>query len=271
MHAGKVVRLWWVAALLSAGLVAAGAQDPWADQVVSYDPAGEADLGYDDPQTVLGSPERFTGEGAYPAAVTPFNGPWLADEVVSIGAGGHLTVAFDEPITDDPGHLFGVDLIIFGNGFFADDDYPNGHVAGVFADGPFRVSVSADNVNWVELATDRYDGLFPTLGYLDLDGPYDTQPGSVPSDFTRPLDPSLTMADFDGRTFDEIVAMYDGSGGGIPLDIGPAGLTAVRYVRIDVPAGATSPEIDAFAAVPEPSSATLLGVAIVACALRRGR
>jgi len=260
-----------VVGVLVACVAGAWAQDPWADQVVSYDAAGEAGMGYDDPAVALGEPERFTGEGAYPGAVTPFNGPWQADEVVSIGAGGHLTVAFDEPITDDPSHRFGVDLIIFGNGFFADDDYPNGHVAGVFADGPFTVSVSADNVNWVEVATDRFDGLFPTLGYLDLTGPYDTQPGSVPSDFTRPLDPSLTMADFDGKTFDEIVTMYDGSGGGIPLDIGPTGLASVNYVRIDVPAGATSPEIDAFAAVPEPSSAALLCAAVLACALRRGR
>ncbi len=248
----------------------ARAQDPWADQISSYDAGNGADVGYTDPLTALGEPARMTGETPWVATVTPFNGPWRTDQVVSIGQGGHLTVGFDQPITDDPGHLFGVDFIIFGNGFFGDANWPEGQVGGLFEQGPFTVSVSADGVDFTPLEGAYGDAMFPMLGYLDLTGPYDTEPGSVPSDFTKPVDPSLTYADFDGGTFGDILAMYDGSGGGIPFDIGATGLGEVHYVRIDVPDGATSPDFDAFAAVPEPTSALLLGGLVLGWALRRG-
>jgi hypothetical protein len=246
------------------------AQDPWADQVVSYDAGSGADVGYTDPLTALGEPSRMTGTDPWEAAVTPFNGPWLTEQVVSIGAGGHLTVRFDEPIIDDPSHPFGVDLIVFGNGFFADANWPDGVVGGWFEDGPFTVSVSADGVGFEPLPGTHNDALFPMLGYLDLTGPYDTEPGSILSDFTKPVDPSLTYVDFDGLTFDQILALYDGSGGGIPLDIASTGLNEVYYVRIDVPDGATSPDFDALAVVPEPSTAFLLCSFVLARALRRG-
>lgn len=254
-------------------LVASGAfaQDPWADHVISYDPGTGAEPGYTDPLVALGEPERYTGEGIYPGAVTPFNPPWLPEEVVSVGDGGHLTVAFDEPITNDPRHLYGVDFIIFGNGLFLDADFPNGQVGGVLEEGPFAVSVSQDGTNFILLPGTHYDAMFPALGYLDLTGPYDTEPGSVPSDFTRPIDPSLTIDDFLGLRFDEVVALYDGSGGGIPFDIGSTGLNEASYVRIDVLPGATSPEFDALAAVPEPPAAATIGALALACALWRRR
>ena len=250
---------------------AASAQDPWADQVVSYDEGSGADVGYTDPLTALGEPSRMTGTAPWEAAVTPFNGPWLTDQVVSVGGGGHLIVRFDEPISDDPGHLFGVDLIIFGNGFFGDANWPEGEVGGLFEEGPFTVSVSADGVDFAALPGTHNDALFPMLGYLDLTGPYDPDPGSVPSDFTRPVDPALTYADFDGSSFDQILALYDGSGGGIPFDLAGTGLSEVYYVRIDVLEGATSPEFDALAAVPEPTTALLLGGLVLAQARRRGQ
>lgn len=261
-----------VFALVAAATCAADAVgNPWADSIEFYDPGANAEPGYTTPGMALGSPQRMTGEGTpWPGAVTPFNGAWTTDEVVSVGAGGQLIVSFDEPITNDASHLFGVDFLIFGNGFFNDGNYPNGVAAGLIEEGPFTVSVSADGDDYVEVATNQFDAMFPTLGYLDLSGPYETAPGLVPSDFTKPVDPSLTYADFDGKTFAEIVALYDGSGGGIPFDISATGLSEVSYVKIEVPDGAASPEFDAFAAVPEPNSAALLGAALIAVALRRG-
>ena len=270
---GRVLLVCMVGSVLIAffGVATAPAQDPWADQVISYDAGNGADPGYTNPLVSLGVPERYTGEaGGWPGAVTPFNTAWGTDEIVSLGAGGHLTVHFDQLITDDPAHLYGVDFIIFGNGSFVDGSYPNGVVNGLFEEGPFTVSVSANGVDFVPLPGSHYDALFPMLGYLDLTGPYDPNPGSVPSDFTRPVDPTLTMSDFQGRTFAEVVALYDGAGGGIPLDISPTGLSEVSYVRIDVLGGATSPEFDAFAAVPEPSSAILFTTVIYGALRRRG-
>lgn len=231
----------------------APAADPWADQVVSYSPGSGFVPGFTNPAVVLGEPERFTGEGVFPSAVTPFNAPFLPSEIVSVGAGGHLIVRFDEPITNDPSHLYGVDLLIFGNGFFTGPP-----VSGVFEEGPFTVSVSADGTTFVTISGQFFDALFPPLGYLDLTDPFQTTPGSVPSDFTRPVNPSLLadagLGSFFGKTFAEVVALYDGSGGGIPIDIAESGLSRVFFVRVDLAPGAGKAEFDSFAAVPEPGT-----------------
>lgn len=242
------------------------AADPWADRVVSYERGRGFSEGYTNPTVALGEPTRYTGESfGYPGAVTPFNPAFEPDEIVSVGAGGHLTVSFAEPIRD----LHGKDFIIFGNGGFIDSDYPNGRVGGVFADGPFRVSVSRDGVNFVPLEGLFNDATFPMLGYLDLDGPYDPDRGTILSDYTRPINPLLKMEDFFGRTFQEVVALYDGSGGGLALDFSTSGLSEIHFVRIDVPDGSSSPEIDAFAVIPEPPSALALFFASVAAFWRR--
>ena len=244
--------------------------DPWADHIFSYEAGTGLDPAYTNPYVVLGQPERMTGEGIYPGAVTPFNPPWLPEEIVGIGEGGHLTVQFDEPIKDDPAHAFGVDFLLFGNGFLLFGG--GGTIGELSEEGPFTISVSADGDTFVPLAGEHYDAMFPQLGYLDLTDPYDPNPGSVPSNYTRPVDPSLTFeGDFVGKTFEELVELYDGSGGGIPFDISPTGLSAVSYVRVDVPLGASSPEFDAFAAVPEPASFTLLVILAFGGDLRRGR
>ena len=240
----------------------------WATQVVAYEPGFNPEPGYSNVESVLGQPERYTGEGVWPGVVTPFNPPWTASEILSIGSSGSLTVRFDQAITDDPSHLYGVDLILFGNGGFIDAAWPAGEVGGLLEDGPFTVSVSADGNQFFALAGELHDAMFPMLGYADLTDPYATEPGDVPTDYTKPMDPSLTYDDFLGKSFSEIVAMYDGSGGGIPVDIAGCGLSSVQYVRIDVLAGATSVEFDAFAVVPEPSTLAIFGLLVLG-ALRR--
>lgn len=256
-----------MAALAVLSPSAALAADPWASAVVSYDP-GNPGGGPTNPLVVLGEPERFTGEGIFPSAVTPFNPPFLGEEIVAVGTGGHLTVSFQTPIRNDASNPFGVDLLIFGNGFFIDSGFPNGIVGGSFSAGPFKVEVSADNVTYYEVGSDFSDALFPSLGYLDLASPYATSPGSSPSDFTRPVDPSLTLGDLMGKSFSELVAIYDGSGGGIPVDIGGTGLAEAWYVRISVPAGAAVPKFDAFAVVPEPATASCMVLVSCLVALR---
>lgn len=237
---------------------AGGGVDPWADSVVSFTGGSGGTPGYNNPMTTLGSPERITGEVfGFPGPVTPFNPPFQSDEILSIGAGGSLTVFFDQPITDDPAHEYGVDLLIFGNSFFADAT-GSGVVGGIFSDGPFTVSVSADGVSYFPISGTFQDALFPTLSYSDLSGPYDPLPGDVETDFTKPVDPALQLSDLLGASFATLVSLYNGSGGGIPVDIASSGLAAVQYVRIDVPLGSSAPEFDAFAAVPEPGSGAML-------------
>ncbi|MBK8913753.1 MAG: hypothetical protein IPM64_03965 [Phycisphaerales bacterium] len=264
-----------MAALLLTSCVtgAALAQDPWADQVISYASGSNFEVNNDNSATVLGAPERITGETLFdpwdwPATVTPFSTPYQRDEIVSVGAGGHLVVRFDEPIRNDAANPWGLDLILFGNGFFA-DTAPNfdGTVAGLFGEGPFDVSVSFDGVEFFTIATGLNDGLFPMLAYRDVSGPYTSTPGLIPTDFRKPMNPSLTMADFMGLSFAQVLALYGESGGGIALDIAASGLAEAHYVRIDVPEDSSSVEFAAMAAVPEPGALLLLTMLLPA--LRR--
>jgi hypothetical protein len=224
--------------------------DPFADEVISYDPGANPAPGYTDPQTALCAPQRFTGEGVFPSVVSPFSPPFGIDEIVSIGAGGRLIVRFVTPVTDDPGNPFGIDLLIFGNTGFIDTDPPNGRVGGAFGDDGGVVEVSADGIEWHLVSGVPADGLFPTAGYLDA-GPYDAEPGSAPSNFTRPVDPGL-LGDLEGLSHEEVIALYAGAGGGTGIDLASVNPDSVRYVRITNPGDpATTPavEIDAFSDV----------------------
>lgn len=251
---------------------AAGQSNPWADTLVSYVPGSNATAGYTNPGVALGEPTRFTGvSGGFPGAVTPFNAAWEPDEIVSIGEGGELIVRFDEPVLDDPLNPFGIDLLVFGNAWYVDTNWPNGIAGGVMSEGGV-VSVSVNGSVWFEITGVQADGAFPTLGYLDLSNPYATSPGSVLSDFTRPVDPAFNAT---GRMFAEIVSAYGGSGGGVGIDIGAFGLSAISYVRVSNPVGSgMSPEIDAFAdvaAVPSSGVLALLACVSVCGGARRQR
>jgi len=222
--------------------------DPWADRVVSYDPGVLHGSPFDDPGVAVGSPERFTGESAFPGAVTPFNPPYGTDEIVSIGAGGSLVIAFDEPVTDDRDNPFGIDLIIFSNSFFGDDDFPFAVVDGLAAD-PGTIEVSPDGTNWTPVPGVKFDALFPTLGYMDA-GPYDMSPGSFETDFTLPVDPAITLGDLEGLGYPSLVAAYCGSGGGTGVDLTPLGLSSISFVRLSNPVGGSiDVEVDALSDV----------------------
>jgi hypothetical protein len=93
------------------------------------------------------------------------------------------------------------------------------------------------------------------MGYSDVIDPLSSDPGSALTDFTKPVDPSLVTT---GLTLPQMVAAYDGSGGGVGIDISATGLPAISYVRISNAVDAQFvPEIDGFAdvrAVPEPGT-----------------
>jgi hypothetical protein len=242
--------------VLIGGVIAAGAlvheasgqSTPFASAVVHYAAGSGAANGFTNPSAALGAPERFTGEGLIPGCVTPFQPAFRPDEIVSIGAGGSLTVRFAQDVTDDPRNPFGIDLLVFGNAFFTDGGAGSGVVAGLAAEGG-RILVSADGLAWSTVRGVDADGLFPTLGFLDV-GPYATTPGRMPSDFLRPVDPAKSFSTLAGLDYAGLLAAYDGSGGGAGIDLAWVGLDAIRYVRIDGPiASGLSPEIDAFADV----------------------
>jgi hypothetical protein len=236
-------------ALVACSLSASAVADviPFATAVVEYVPGVGAAAGYQNPQSALGWPERFTGEGLYPGVVSPFSSPWLVSEVVSIGLGGRLTLEFASDIVDDPANPYGIDFIVFGNAFFWDVAWPLGVAGQLYAEGG-PVSVSEDGVTFVPVPGAVADGAMPTLGYLDV-GPYSEVPGEVETDFRMPFDPKLAKLPMAGLSFEELRELYGTSGGGRGIDIAATGLGRVRFVRIEGPSGSGSSEVDAITLV----------------------
>lgn len=264
-----------VRALAALGLVASLATstlaNPWASAIIGYHAGNGIDPAYAVPGAALGEPTRFTGVGAFPGAVTPFNPAWMPGEIVSIGPGGWLSVQFPRPVVNDPLNPYGIDFLIFGNAGYIDANYPQGIVGGMFGVGGGIIEVSADGSQWFTVPGVTADSAFPTLGYLDLTDPYATSPGTVLSDFTRPINPALNPH---GLTFAQLVAAYDGSGGGTGVDIDTTGLASISFVRISNPSTATvTVDIDAFAIVTPIPATGAFGLIVVGVPLllRRSR
>ncbi len=257
-------------------LVALGASaalaSPFATSVIDYNPGTNANALYTDAATALGSAERFTGElTAFSAGVTPFNPAFGTDEIVSVGSGGFLTLGFDHAITNDASHSFGVDFIVFGNAGFNDTAFPNGSVGNTPSlfgiGGQATIEVSADGVNWQTAAITTLD-LFPTLGYQDYTNPFTSTPGTIETDFTQAMDPTLGLADIAGLSYDQLLELYSGSGGGIGIDIDSTGLGSVNFVRFTNDS-AERFEIDAVAVVPAPSTLAMCAIGLFVSRRRR--
>lgn len=271
----------WRFALSACLLVALTGTTPaqFASTVIAYD-RGDCTTDYDDPNAALGAPDRMTADWpSGTAPVTIFNPPWGADtnawgadQVFSFGSGGFIEVMFDAPVEDDPRNPFGIDLIVFGNAGLISADWPPTTCtdpAMLFGDDRGTIEVSQDGAAWYGV-TPLADALFPTTGWADA-------VHTAPSDFLRPVNPSLTLADFDGLTEAQALALYAGSGGGAGIDLAETGLAWIRYVRVtnNHPASAAlDVDIDAFAdvaAVPEPGMIAVAAAALALGARRRKR
>jgi hypothetical protein len=227
----------------------------YADEVVGYNPGVGAALNFTNFTTVLGEPSRIN---PFSDAVEPFNPPYGRDQILSIGAGGSVTVKFHTPVLNHPRNQFGLDFIIFGNSGFIitnDFDFTTFDWIGIPATdgslfgqsfGETRVSVSRDGINFYQLnptLAPTVDKLFPPDGA---------------GDFQLPVDPSITQDDFAGATADQIALLYNGSGGGAGYDISWAQnatgqsvfLPEINFVRVDVLSDKV--EIDGLAAVKGP-------------------
>ena len=226
--------------------------DPWADEVTEWNPGVGGAAGYDNPETALGPPTRTTVDDL---CTSPFYPAWGTDELVSIGAGGSITLRFNEPVLDDPENPFGIDLLLFGNCGFIDQSMPDGIVGGLLGADGGELEVSVDGIEWIRIPGCQADGIWPTRGWRDL-GPYDLGGSNRPTDFTRPLQQSLTMDDVLGLSWAALIEHYDGSGGGTGVDLADAGVDAICCVRISNPSGALlSPELDGVADVSPEHSA----------------
>ncbi len=224
----------------------------FADSVVSYNPGTGVAPRFTNPAAVLGEPSRTNPFGE---ATDPFDPPYGTNQILSIGAGGHVVVRFHTPILNHPHNLYGLDFTIFGNaGFIITNDFDlntftwigtpatDGSLFGT-STGESRVSVSSNGREFYQLnprLAPAVDSFPPTDGA---------------GDFHLPLVPGLSQADFAGATLEDIRTLYQHSGGGAGYDISWAQdargrrvfLHEIRYIRIDVLSGHA--EIDGFAAV----------------------
>ena len=222
---------------------------------MDYQPGTGFAAGYTNSSVVLGEPSRVN---PFEDATEPFNPAYGRDQLLSLGAGGLLTVKLAAPVLNHPLNRFGVDFIIFGNsGFIITNEFDfetfswvgtpatDGSLFGANL-GQTRVSVSRDGVTFFELDPMRaptVDVLLPTDGAAD---------------FSTPADPELTAADFAGLTLEQIRALYHGSTGGAGYDLAwardaagkPVTLNAINYVRIEVLSGKA--EVDGFSGVFNP-------------------
>ena len=257
--------------VVCAGSARAGVVNPFATSVVSYQ-SGSGTGGNTNAQSAIGSPTRYTGvQFGFPGTVNPFNPAFDPDQTVTVGRGGSLVLAFDHRVQNDAANPYGIDLQIFGNSFFWDPINFSIRADALSSEGG-SVEVSQDGVNWVLASGVAADGLFPTLGYADLTDPFSPAPGTVLTDFTKPVDPQF---DWVGKDFSQIMTGYNGSGGGAGIDIGTLGLQWIQYVRISNAAGASgTPEIDAIsdvAAVPAPGGVFVAFLMAGCSAIRRRR
>jgi hypothetical protein len=244
----------------------------FAAAVTEYQRGTGFSPGFTNATAALGEPSRIT-PGQFGGPVDPFNPPYLPEQLVSVGAGGLITLQFNSAVRNDPANPFGVDFIIFGNSGFiiTNGDFGGGGVTdgSLFAAnaGETRVSVSSDGVAFYELA--------PSLAPV-VDGPFPTDGNG---NFFVPVNPALNKSSFAGKDLAGIRQLYARSAGGTGYDIAwardsqgqPINLGSIQYLRINVLSGAS--EIDAVTAVPEPATGILLltGCAAILALKRRSR
>lgn len=232
---------------------------------IDYRPSGMMNdwlsgIPFDDPNAALGRPAvDTTGDGwSIPldaaAPVVPVYPAFRQFEMVFLGEGGSITLAFNHPVRDDEHNPYGLDFLVFGNApqaLASGQTWDNGDPAGVIvgdsgSSEPGIVSVSQDGVTWysftsnpdfmaedpnfIRLPADADDGPFcdgfaPTLGRVYDPSHADTSIGewnhwwAEPTNPTLPVDPQLSFEALAGRSVARVAQTYGDSAGGTGYDI----------------------------------------------------
>ncbi len=159
--------------------------------------------------------------------------------------GGQIVVEFAQAVTNDARNPFGIDFIVHGNSFFVAETgmvYPNSDMedviltdSGSIFSEPVTVSVAQyPEGPWYTYTTPTADGLYPTQPFA---WNRDNHTWGAEQDWTKPVDPMLTAADFGGLTAADAIDLYDGSAGGTGFSLAESGFDWIRYVKLTDPNG----------------------------------
>jgi len=250
----------------------------FASEVVYYNgPFGSSP--YDDPCAVLGKPTTWIYDEweevsyacslVFPAYLTDANGNKL---ITTINEGAEIVVKFDHKVSDDSGNLYGIDFIVFGNAAFATQDWvePDTNMEQCFLRSPASVNAEpvlisvAQDVNgpWFAFENGPYgDTAFPTNAF---GWDRDTNDWGEGLDWLRPVEPNLSVSEFDGLSAADAIELYEGSAGGTGLDLNDldpndyaalavdpnSGRKWIQYIKVQyLPGGSYAGEIDGFSDV----------------------
>ncbi|OHB52677.1 MAG: hypothetical protein A2Y12_03200 [Planctomycetes bacterium GWF2_42_9] len=225
---------------------------PYASSIISFTQGIGADVGYNNPDVVLGAPPVSDGY-AWPVSIAA--APWEASEVLSLGNGGSITIAFDHKVLNNPEDVeYGIDFLIFGNAFFATDWEGDGSIVYAYFE-PAKIEVSQDGIAFYEIANTYADALYP----------YTASAGN----FVHATPPGISYM---GRMPNDVEADYAGGCGGTQVDISNAigvSLDWIMYVRVtDIPGDSGLADVVGFAdVIPEPATVLMLLAGV--CFLRK--
>ena len=250
------------------GAVNVWALSDFANELVDFQGDFIATGPYDDPNAILGKPSVrclnnplfISDPNQYRVKlVEPAQYLSLQQEpvITSINPDEWVVVKFDHKVMDYPQNPYGQDLIVFGNSQFIYSnpigqyisDLTNINTLMLTGDLIFDevfVSVSQDGQNWYSfdpVAGPWGDDLYPTQAYCwDREN---AQWTDEETDFTKPVDPTLTLANFTTISAADAMELYDGSGGGTPFDLkdlpdyddltvdSDSGYRWIQYVRLE--------------------------------------
>lgn len=216
---------------------------PYASSVISFTQGIGADAGYNNPNVVLGAPP-VADSYAWPVSIV--SAPWESSDVVSLGNGGSITIAFDHQVINNPYDVeYGIDFLVFGNAFFATDWQGDGSIVYAFFE-PAKIEVSQDGIHFYEIANTYADALYP----------YTAAAGN----FVHATPAGISYM---GRMPEDVEADFVGGCGGAQVDISNAigaSLDWIMYVRVtDIAGDSGIADVVGFAdVVPEPATVFVL-------------
>ena len=251
--------------LLTPVTMAEDRSNHFAVEVISSDNLGDGVLG--DADAVIGKPATWCESpaiGGFPGGPfrvklveAAYNTDLEGNPVLAqIQDGGHITVKFAGKVHNNPANPYGIDFIIYSNTFFTGVGYVDDNTdmndyiitGGGFNDAEQGiVSVSQDGETWYAFddgPSSKAD-LFPTQAFQ-----WDAEQAKWTDekmDFTKAVNPALTVDDFIGESAADAIALYDGAGGGTGFDLDDVDLEWIQYVKVEATGNKT--EVDAFAAV----------------------